>query len=258
MGSVNVIDSLGLPSSARVDKRIPKKLLLEQGVSTAADRRHIQDFIEEMQWVAALKPNNIGVQEYRDEVRHYQEIAVLIALLRSGKTPTRLAELIHRSIPYPVFLISEQGDAITISLAHKRWSQGEAGKVVIDEFRRTAPFLTNALKPEETQFLRSLAISSLPAQNLLALYQGWLDRICALEAAMISGSFLIPTSMEDSIALHEGLQSHTQLKNALVTLRAQAKKEKQINRRAAMNMEIKRLETRLATVADGFKRGEIK
>ena len=28
-------------------------------------------------------------------------------------------------------------DAVSLSLAHKRWSQGEAGKVVIEDVRRT-------------------------------------------------------------------------------------------------------------------------
>jgi len=38
-----VIDALALPSEARVDQRVPKKLLLEQCAPTAADKRKIQD-----------------------------------------------------------------------------------------------------------------------------------------------------------------------------------------------------------------------
>ncbi len=55
------IDTLALPPDARVDQRVPKKLLFEQGVPTAADKRKLQDGIEEIVWIAALKPNNIGV-----------------------------------------------------------------------------------------------------------------------------------------------------------------------------------------------------
>ena len=46
---------------ARVDQRVPKKLLLEHGAPTAADKRQINDGIEELLWVAALKPTTIGV-----------------------------------------------------------------------------------------------------------------------------------------------------------------------------------------------------
>ncbi len=72
-----VIAALALPAEARVDQRVPKKLLMEQGAPTAADKRQIQDGIEELRWVAALKPSNIGVPAYRDDVREYLEIAVL-------------------------------------------------------------------------------------------------------------------------------------------------------------------------------------
>jgi hypothetical protein len=61
------------PDSARVDQRVPKKLLLENGAPTASDKRLITDAIEDIQWLAALKPNTIGVPEYRDTQREYLE-----------------------------------------------------------------------------------------------------------------------------------------------------------------------------------------
>ncbi|HFX3521225.1 TPA: DUF4391 domain-containing protein, partial [Pseudomonas aeruginosa] len=73
-----VIQALGLPDSCRVEQRVPKKLLLENGVPTASDKRLITDAIEEIQWFAALKPNTIGVPDYRDAQREYLEIAVLV------------------------------------------------------------------------------------------------------------------------------------------------------------------------------------
>ena len=120
-----VIDALALPPDARVDQRVPKKLLLDQGVPTAADKRQIQDGIEEIHWIAALKPTNIGVPDYRDDVREYLEIAVLTVSFRQAAKPARLIELIHRAIPYPVVLLSGQSEKVSLSLAHKRWSQGE-------------------------------------------------------------------------------------------------------------------------------------
>jgi hypothetical protein len=69
MSAAAVIAALALPSEARVDRRVPKKLLVEQGAPTSADKRQIQEGIEELNWVAALKPSNIGVPAYRDDVR---------------------------------------------------------------------------------------------------------------------------------------------------------------------------------------------
>lgn len=241
-----VIDALALPSDARVDQRVPKKLLLDQGVPTTADKRQIQDGIEDMHWIAALKPTNIGVPEYRDDVREYLEIAILTVCFRQAARPTRLIELIHRAIPYPIVLLSGQNEKISLSLAHKRWSQVEAGKVVIDNLHKTAAIDPNTLAEPETQFLSSLALSTLPATNLFTLYQAWIDRLTSLEAASITGGFIPPTSSEHSTNLRDGLANHARLQYELTTLRNQAAKEKQLNRRVELNMTIKRLEAELA------------
>jgi hypothetical protein len=249
MSFAPVINALALPPDARVDRRVPKKLMLEQGAPTAADKRQIQEGIEEMLWVAALKPTNIGVPIFRDDVREYLEIAVLTVMLCTAAKPTRLIELIHRAIPYPVVLAAAQGSAVSLSLAHKRWSQGEKGKVVIENVRRTAPFRPDAPTAEEASFLASLALSSLPSRDLFALYQGWLDRLAALEAARIAGSFTPPDSAGDAAALRDGLDTHARLQRDIAVLRAQAAKERQLNRRVEINLEIKRLEAELAAIA---------
>jgi hypothetical protein len=111
-----LIGALALPASCRVDQRVPKKMLVENGAPTSADKRLINDSIEEIQWLAALKPNTVGVIEYRDDEREYLEVAVLCVTARHAplgdgasatKKPvniTRLAELVHRAVPYPVLL----------------------------------------------------------------------------------------------------------------------------------------------------------
>jgi hypothetical protein len=246
--TTTTINALALPPNARVDRRVPKKLLLEQGAPTAADKRHLQDGIEEMLWVAAMKPTTIGVPAFRDDMREYLEIVVLTATLRDAAKPPRLIELIHRAVPYPVVLVAAHGGTVSLSLAHKRWSQGETGKVVIEEVRRTAPFQPDAPTAGEASFLASLALASLPAHDLFALYQGWIDRVAALEAAQITGMFAAPDSADRSTSLHDGLETHARLQRDLAALRAQAAKEKQLNRRVELNLEIKRLEARLAEV----------
>lgn len=95
-----VINALAIPRDALVGQRVPKKLLVEQGAPTAADKRRIMDGIEELQWVAALKPTNIGVPAFKDAAREYLEVSVLTAALRPAAKASRLIELIHRAIPY--------------------------------------------------------------------------------------------------------------------------------------------------------------
>lgn len=244
MSFAPVINALAIPNEALVDQRVPKKLLLEQGAPTAADKRQIQDGIEEMTWVAALKPINIGVPAFKDDVREYLEIAVLTVALRSTAKPPRLIELIHRAVPYPLVLVTEHSGMVNFSLAHKRWSQGEAGKVVIENVRQI-PLNPNTPASEETSFLASLAVSRLPARDLFTLYEGLLERVAALEASRITGTFTPPESAERASALREGLDLHTRIKRDLAILRTKADKEKQLNRRVELNLAIKRLEAEL-------------
>lgn len=240
-----VIKALAIPLEALVDQRVPKKLLLEQGAPTGTDKRQIQDGIEEFTWVAALKPTNIGVPAFRDASREYLEIAVLTVALRPLAKPPRIIELIHRAIPYPAVLVTEHRGNVNLSLAHKRWSQGEAGKVVI-EYVRQVPLNPDAPSAEETSFLASLEVSRLPARDLFALYEGLLERVAALEAARITGTFAPPESAKRGSALRNGLDGHARLQRDLAILRARAGKEKQLNRRVELNLEIKRLEAELA------------
>ena len=247
-----IISALAIPNEALVDQRVPKKLLLEQGAPTAADKRQIQDGIEEITWVAALKPTNVGVPAFQDAVREYLEIAILTVAMRSTAKQPRLIELIHRAIPYPVVLVSEHRNAITLSLAHKRRSQGEMGKVVIEDIRQVA-LTPDILSSEESAFIASLAVSRLPARDLFALYDGLLERLAALEAARITGMFVPPDSVDRAAVIRVGLDAHSRLQREISTLRTAAAKEKQLNRRVKLNLVIKKLEAELAEAVKTLK-----
>ncbi|ABK97873.1 DUF4391 domain-containing protein [Pelobacter propionicus] len=237
------IGALGLPDSALVNQRVPKKMLVENGAPTAADKRRINDGIEEIHWLAALKPNTIGVPEYCDDVQEYLEIAVLSVVLRPDAKAGRLAELFHRAIPYPLFLILVQGDQIVLSLTHKRRAQNEADKFVLDgdsvEVAVSGnPFLSTAVG---RQFLDALALSHQPRASLLQLYQGWIDTLVALQASLISGTFCQAISKEAAIARLEAVKKCCDLEARITSLRNAAAKEKQMGRRVELNLEIKEL-----------------
>jgi hypothetical protein len=207
-------------------------------------------------WVAALKATNVGVPTFRDEAREYLEVAVLTALFRTGAKASRLVELIHRAIPYPVVLVShggaENAETVSFSVAHKRWSQGETGKVVVEDVQCTAAFRPDAPTAVEAAFLGCLAVAGLPRGDLFALYQGWVDRVAALEAARITGAFAVPGATEQGTALKDGLAEYGRIERELVGLRARAKKEKQVGRRVELNVAIKRLEGELARTRSGL------
>jgi hypothetical protein len=245
-----VISALDLPLGARVDRRIPKTLLVEHGATTTADKRCINEGIEEVQWVATLKPTTISVPTFRDNVREYLEIAVLSVVLRAEAKTTRLAELIHRAVPYPVFLIVAEPESLALSLAHKRWSQGEAGATVLDG-DSMAVTLTNA-EPDGPQasFRQALSLARQPRANLYELYQGWLDTVLALLAAEVTGHFELTGSAAHAVARRAALREYTQCDVEIARLRAAAAKERQVSRLVELNVALKHAEAaRVAALA---------
>ena len=250
MTAAAVIAALCLPADARVDQRVPKKLLVENGAPTAADKRQINDGIEELHWLAALKPATIGVPTFRDDNREYLEIAVLSLTLRAGAKAPRLTELIHRAIPYPVFLIQSQPGGLVLSLAHLRWSQGQSGQTVLDGPLSTATMDTAT--PATDAFLASLNVTSQPRQHLHALYQGWMERFEAHAAARLTGSFTPAPDAAAAERRRAALAEHERLTREMTSLRARAGKESQLNRRVELNLQLKQLESRLAEATTHF------
>ena len=247
MIAADLIAALDLPANARVDQRVPKTLLLEHGAPTAADKRRIRDGIEEAQWVATLKPTTIGVPTFRDATREYLEIAVLTVALRAGAKAERLSELLHRAVPYPLFLLLDVGTGLTLSLAHKRWSQGEAGATVLDGDLFAASVSPASSTQVTTSFLEALSLSAQPRADLFKLYQGWIDAVLALLAAQLTGRFSLPGSLAHANARGEALRESAQLEAEITRLRAVAAKEKQVPRRVELNLALKRAEAARAS-----------
>lgn len=252
----DLIAALELPASCRVDQRVPKKLLIENGAPTSADKRYITEGIEEMQWVATLKPSTIGVPEYRDETCEYLEIAVLYIALRQGAKTTRIAELTHRAVPYPILLFLTEQERLTFSLGHIRWAQNDAGKVVL-EGEAVAVDMTEPSPALEvtSAFLKVLSITSQPRDNLRVLYQGWLDTLTAFQAAQITGAFTQSQTDVQAAERRVSLRECRELEQQIVTLRAAASKEKQMARQVALNMKIKSHELERSAIEQKLKRG---
>lgn len=240
-----VLAALDLPPETTVRQRVPKKLLIDNGAPTTADKRQIADGVESLYWEASLKPITIGVPAYRDTIREYLEIAVLTLSLRPQAKSSRLQALVHRAIPYPLLLLTTSAENITLSLAHKRWSQGEAGKTVLesDPVSVTLPGQTAAL---DMQFLQALALARQPRASMQTLYQGWIDTCHARLAAQVTGTFTPADSAERAAERRQALQACADLEAQIERLRHAAVKEKQLARRVELNNEINQLRNALA------------
>lgn len=240
-----VLDALQLPAQALIAHRVPKTLLVENGAPTAADKRYIENGIEELRWVATLKPTTVGVAPFADDTREAVELAVLILRLRAKAKLLRLIELVHRAVPYHLMLLTQadRGGA-DLSLADKRWAQNERDKVVLDG--DLVQCEVDALaEPVREQLLASLALARQPRTNLYALYRGWIDTVLAAKAAAITGDFVPAADACHAEDRARALVECAELEGRIASLRSAAAKEKQLARQVDLNTQLKTLRVQL-------------
>jgi hypothetical protein len=259
-----LLSSLELPPACVLNERIAKKLLVENGATTTADKRAINEGIDELIWVAALKPNNIGVPAYRDDSREYLEIAILSMRCRAEARSNRITELIHRSIPYPVLLVSiVESDVehtvdtisrralapgfplLNVSVADKRFSQSDTQSMVLEDGVTEVQLEADG---RLEAFASAMNLGKQPRDNLLRLYRGWAVVLDAYRASRITGAF-DPNSLNRD-ERRAAIAEFERIEREIKTLRNQAAKEKQINRRVELNLDVKRMEARLDAVRD--------
>ena len=245
--AATVLAALKLPAAALVQQRVPKKLLIDNGAITSGDKRLITDGIDEIHWLASLKPSTIGVPEFIDggdpPVREYLEVAVVSVQLRAGAKEHRIAELVHRSIPYPLLLLLEQPDTLTLSVGHIRWAQNEAAKVILDGAPYEARVDANSPAAPVAALVEALALTRLPRTDLFALVQGLIDALTGFRASLLTGGARAPQSQKTAAAQRLALQCCIEIDTQIAQLRSAAAKEKQLPRQVAFNLEIQRLRT---------------
>lgn len=244
-----IISALQIPLNSRVDKRIPKKTFFDNALVSSSDKKLIQEAVDELQWIAALKPSNIAVKAFKNDVREYEEIAVISVRLKTETKSFKLAQIIHRAIPYPVFLIISSPEGIAVSLAHKRWAQGSKEKFVIEDFYKTQLDL-DANEVCVKKFVQSLGLSGLDKNNLYDFYQAWISRLIALDTSCITGIFKLISAEESPQTAKAALENHAKLTAELSLLRSQVAREKQISKRVNLNLKIKEIERTLTTLVD--------
>lgn len=229
---MDTYDFLKIPDSCFIDNTIYKKLFYENADLSTSDKSLFTDTISKITWLYCLKPETINIPAYKDEVRDYPEIEVIEVLVHKDYKLKRIAEIIMRTIPYPMLLIFKLEGRRKFYVAHQRTSQSDSSKNTIEEF-----IATDWLESDSALFAK-LDIKLMRFTNFFALYSDIVDAI-----SIYNLSTIIPT--DDNITGAEARELSAQIEDIeqeITSLRARLKKESQFNRRMELNIEIKRLE----------------
>jgi hypothetical protein len=223
---------LNIPASCFIGNTIYKKLFYENADLSTNDKSLFTDVIGKITWAYCLKPETINVPPFKDDVRDYPEIEVIEVSVDKDYRLKRIAEIIMRTIPYPMLLIFKWEDKKQLYVAHQRVSQSDSSKNTIEEF-----ISTDWLDGDSALFAR-LDIKQMRFTNFYALYSDIVDAISIYNLSTIMATDINITGVE----ARELSAQIEDIEQEISSLRAKLKKENQFNRRMELNIEIKKLE----------------
>lgn len=237
--------SMAIPDACQLGKRVFKKLFHENAKLGATDKKAFREDIDTITWQYTLKPSTIPIQPYKVDQREYHEVAVLHVDLKTRRRTARIAEIMHRAIPYPLLIVFAHETMRAVSAAHKRFSQAEKGAIVAEDFIITDWIDLSAPTQIQKDFLASLTVSALPHTHFFAFYTAIVDRLIALDCARLTGKYYLESRADKRRARCKRLAACHDLENRIEELRTAIKKEAQFNRQVELNTKMKELEKKL-------------
>tara|TARA_R100000935_G_scaffold22547_2_gene41479 strand:- start:3308 stop:4222 length:915 start_codon:yes stop_codon:yes gene_type:complete len=279
-----VSDHLKLPESTFLGTRITKKMLIDSNELSSHDKKLITDVIQSIEWRNTLKPDTVNISMYVTDQVEYLEVAVIRVVLKAGKKHkdrlTNITKLLHTLIPYPVVLLVELQDDLSISLADKRINQADKTKLVIEHIYNSDWLHPEKLSAKENDFLNDFSLVNVSNLNYFELYQDLISMLIGLKASRISGNYkpknssisqsdrkpeaqlsseqeatlassgFSEKSNEDKTALLRKLEG---LEAELASIRNKLKKEMQMNIKLRLNVEAKKIKQEITAIRNELK-----
>jgi hypothetical protein len=242
-----------IPESCRLGKRVYKRLFHENAKLSATDKKALRDDVDTILWQYTFKPTTIPIQPYEDDQREYHEVALLQVNLKQTGRVNRLAKIVHRAIPYPIFVVFVSDTTCSISLAYKRFSQAEQEAIVAEGFQSTGWLDLSNPTENQAAFLESLDMSTWPHTHFFAFYRAAMDRVIALACAEHSGhySLEIPNGLSVDDRVNK-LKQVEKLQQEKSEIQGKLKKEKNLGTQVQLNTWIKQITDRVKVLKSGL------
>ncbi|MDG1708608.1 MAG: DUF4391 domain-containing protein [Emcibacteraceae bacterium] len=229
---------MDIPESCFLNKTLFKKLFQENAGLDITDKKALKDDIDKIRWLYTLKPSTINIASFHDEIREYEEVAVIQIDVTNIARIKRIASFVNKAIPYPLIILFSHDDQLAISIADKRINQADKEKWVTEEGWLTHWFNPKTPTPSELQFMQGMNIKELSFINFHSFYHDVKKCVIALNSAQRSGIYN-STTQEQTDNQRESLRRIDELDNKIAELRASLKKETQFNAKLKLNVAVK-------------------
>ncbi len=227
------------PSTAKVDKIIPKNKLYQRGSANHRIERLFVEQVESIRWAYKLSPHTINLNDSET----IKEIQIFSIVSRVERLDTEVLQFIDKLIPSPIIFEIVFEDKIKVIANYKRQSQADSQKFVLGKYyatdwqdltqREDLPIVFGIADLYE-YFIEQLLLSTNKASPNVVL----IPNIKANLSTMTQKT----DSIEDKIAHAEKVALLTKQINEL---QKRMYKEKQFNRQVEMNLQLQMLQKQL-------------
>ncbi|EPO6703935.1 DUF4391 domain-containing protein [Pseudomonas aeruginosa] len=208
------------PGQARVGRPVPKTKIYEHGKIGSALRDKFVGQVEQITWAYKLAPETLNLPA-QPEV---PEIQIFDIELKGAELDDEVLRAIDRAIPLPIIFQLHRDQQTCMVAAFKRPNQADTGKWVLDDY------LAGLWLPDDGE--------RLPLPLALDL-QGLYDQLLRS---------LLPQAARSGESLSEQLERLARLRSRqseYKKLEARLHKEKQFNRKVALNAQLRELKNEI-------------
>lgn len=238
-----VLKGLNIPVDCEVNNTIYKKLFYDNASMNSSDKDIFSRYIDKIIWLYSFKEDTINIKALVDDVREYDEIAVIKIILKENSKFKRIAEIVQRTIPYPMVLIFNHNNKVLFNVAHKRKNKADESKNLVEELIYTGWIDISNLSEKDKCFLKNLNIKEFNTTDIYRFYCSFVDRVNIFNANkyMESNKEIKIKDAEMVKALTDKIE---ELEERISDLRRGLRKEVHFNRKVEMNVELNKLVSR--------------
>ena len=227
------------PSTAKVDKIIPKNKLYQRGSANHRIERLFVEQVESIRWAYKLSPHTINLNDSET----IKEIQIFSIVSRVERLDTEVLQFIDKLIPSPIIFEIVFEDKIKVIANYKRQSQADSQKFFLGKY-----YATDWQDPAQREDLRIVL-------GMADLYEYFIEQLLLSTNKASPNVVLIPNIKANLSTTHQKIASieekiaHAE-KVALLTkqineLQKRMYKEKQFNRQVEMNLQLQTLQKQL-------------
>jgi hypothetical protein len=243
---------LNLPEHLRLNKRLTKAFFLKNFALSSAEKKLLNNQIQQMEWLASIKSSNANIPAIRNTQYIYKEIQIMTVTVPNNELLTfgkKSIELLQKYIPYQMLVIVEDDNGFLVNACDKRINLNDNTKRTIEAYLTTVEIPKLYRKLTTTDFFNALDFSTLDKTNMETTYQSYLNAIIQYQAAEVTGTFQKRTQKRTETDM-ANLLSIEQIEKEIISLASQIQKATQVNEKVALNIKIQQNRKEIETLKD--------